>query len=219
MIGAPLVGAPVVWAMGFVVLVLVTFPSTSTWVGSLVTVAHEGAHVIMAILTGRGPKGFKLNETTGGGVTPFTGGWGVGPVLIWVVGYLTPPLAGLAGASLVLAGQSWSLLWVAIILLLGAWAQFTGLFTGLVVLLAGAGIGYVAVEGTPEMQAALAVALVWIMLLGGIRSLANLGWGGGDSDPAQLARFTWIPGIVWIALFWFVGIICLWAGARRLLGL
>lgn len=36
-----------------------------------------------------------------------------------VAGHLTPPWAGLAGAALVVAGKSWSLLWVAIVLL--AW--------------------------------------------------------------------------------------------------
>lgn len=138
--------------------------------------------------------------------------------LVLAAGYLTPPLAGLAGAALVVAGKSWSLLWVAIILLLGAWAKSQGLFTGLIVLLAGAGVGYVAVEGSPQVQSVLAVALVWLMLLGGVRSLVNLGLGADKSDTAQLSAATWIPRVVWAALFWVVALVCLWFGARLLVG-
>ncbi len=69
------------------------------------------------------------------------------------------------------------------------------------------------------MQAVVAVAVVWLMLFGAIRSLWHLGRGGGDSDAGQLARVTWIPSVVWVAFFWFVALLCLWAGARRLLGI
>ncbi len=215
-IGPAVAGQPVVHITGFVVLLLVAF--TGTWVGSLVTVAHEGGHVIVAVLTGRGPSGFAVGEGKGGGATVFTGGWGAGLILVYLAGYLTPPLVGLAGANLVLAGQSWSLLWASLLLLLGAYFQARGLFTNLIVLLAGGGIGWVAVQGGSELQAGVAVALVWLMLLGGVTSLVGQGFGKEGSDAAQLARYTLIPRIVWVALFWFVAIVCLWVGGRRLLG-
>lgn len=104
------------------------------------------------------------------------------------------------------------------VLLLGAYFQAGDLFTVLVVTMAGAGIGWTAVQGTPELQAGVAVGLVWLMLFGAIRSLAILGLGDKDSDPGQLARITLIPRIAWVALFWFVAIVCLWVGGRRLLG-
>lgn len=64
----------------------------------------------------------------------------------------------------------------------------------------------------------LAVALVWLMLLGGVRSLVNLGLGADKSDTAQLSAATWIPRVVWAALFWVVALVCLWFGARLLVG-
>ncbi len=144
---------------------------------------------------------------------------GVGLILVYFVGDITPPMLGLAGAYLVLAGHAWSLLWAAIVLLLAAWAKAMDFFTGLVVLLAGVGIGWVAVRGSPDLQTGLAVALVWLMPLGGVRSLADLRLGSDKSDSGRLAHNTWIPRVVWVAIFWFVAIVCLAAGGARLLGL
>lgn len=200
---------------GFVMLMLVTF--TGSWAGSVVTVAHEGGHMILAILTGRGLKGFGLEDGGGGGTDVDDQSWGPGLILLTFAGYVTPPLAGLAGSSLVLAGRSWSVLWVAVILLLGAWAQFKNLLAAVVILVAGGGIGWVAVEGAPELRTGLAVALVWWMLLGGVRAAAILSRDDG-TDPARLASYTLVPRIVWHGVFLFVAIICLWVGGRRLLG-
>lgn len=216
LVGSSVAGQPVVHITGFIVLMLVTF--TGTWVGSLVTVAHEGGHMVVSVLTGRYNGSFKVNETTGGGETAVDTSWGAGAILSLLAGYLTPPLVGLTGANLVLAGQSWSLLWASIVLLLGAYFQARDIFTILVVTLAGAGIGWTAVQGGPALQAGVAVGVVWLMLLGGVRSLVGQGWGVNGSDAAQLARVTLIPRIVWVALFWFVAIVCLWVGGRRLLG-
>ncbi|MBA2309964.1 MAG: M50 family metallopeptidase [Pseudonocardiales bacterium] len=217
--GSSIAGAPVVYGTGVIIAVLVALPATTTWVGSLVTVAHEGGHVVLAILSGRGPRDFKVHESTGGGVTEFGGGWGSRPHPGVFVGDITPPMLGLAGAYLVLAGHAWSLLWAAIVLLLAAWAKAMDFFTGLVVLLAGVGIGWVAVRGSPDLQTGLAVALVWLMPLGGVRSLADLRLGSDKSDSGRLAHNTWIPRVVWVAIFWFVAIVCLAAGGARLLGL
>ena len=104
-------------------------------------------------------------------------------------------------------------------LLFGAYFQAGDLFTILVVTLAGVGIGWVAVQGSRGLQAGVGVGLVWLMLFAAIRSLAILGFGNDRSDPAQLSRLTLIPRVVWVALFWFVAILCLWLGARRMLGL
>jgi len=54
----PIVGAPVSYGLGFIMLVLVVL--TDSWARSLVTVAHEGGHMLMAIITGRGYSGFRL---------------------------------------------------------------------------------------------------------------------------------------------------------------
>lgn len=215
-IGPVTAGSTVVHVAGFVALMLVVF--TGTWTSSIVTVAHEGAHVVVALLSGRNPRGFAVGENDGGGVTVFEGGWGVSLIFIYLAGYLTPPAIGLAGANLVLDGRSWSVLWAALILLAGSFLHARGLFTNLIVILAGAGIGWVAVTGSEDLRALVAVTLVWIMLFGGVSTLLGQGLGRSGSDAAQLSRVTWIPAFLWVALFWFVAIVCLWVGGRRLLG-
>jgi Peptidase M50B-like len=210
-------GAPVVHVGGFIALLLVVY--TETWAGSIVTVAHEGGHVVMALLSGRNPTGFVVNENTGGGATSLDTRWGISLIFVGLAGYLTPPLIGLAGANLVLAGQSWSVLWAALILLAGALLHARGLFTNLIVVLAGIGVGCAATSDDAGIQSLVAVTLVWWMLFGGVRSLIGQGLGKEGSDAAKLARFTWIPAIVWVALFWFVALVCLWVGGRRLLGI
>jgi hypothetical protein len=54
------VGEPIAFGIGFLVLVLVAF--TGGWADSIVTVAHEGGHMLALLLSGRGIKGFKLTE-------------------------------------------------------------------------------------------------------------------------------------------------------------
>ena len=210
-------GSWVVIVGGLVALVLVVF--TGTWAGSIVTVAHEGGHLVLALLSGRHPSGFMVHEDTGGGVTVFRGGWGVSLVFIFLAGYPAPSLLGLAGAHLVLDGKSWSVLWAALVLLGGSLLHARGLFTHLVVVLAGVAIGWAAVQGDATVQALAAATLVWWLLLGGVQSLLPLRFAGGESsDPGQLARCTWIPAVVWVAGFWAAALACLWAGGSRLLG-
>lgn len=215
-IGQVTPGSPAVYVAGFVALVLVVF--TGTWAESIVTVAHEGGHVVLALVSGRNPSGFVVKEGSGGGETRFGGGWGVSLVFIDLAGYLTPPLLGLAGANLVLAGKSWSVLWATVILLVGSLLHARGLFTNLIVVLLGTGVGWVAVAGGEDLQALLAVTLTWVMLLGGIRQLYWQGLGKDGSDAAALSADTWIPAVPWVALFWFVALVCLWVGGRRLIG-
>jgi hypothetical protein len=216
-LGAVTPGSPVVLIGGLVALILVVF--TDTWAESLVTVAHEGGHAFVALLTGREVLSLRVNETTGGGVTRHSGGWGVGRIFISLAGYLTPPLLGLAGATLVLAGKSWSVLWASIVLLVGAFVHARDNFTCTVIVLAAVGIGWAAVEGSPPVQGFVAVVLAWWMLFGGVRQLQGMGLGVSGSDAANLSRFTWIPAILWVALFWFVALLCLLVGGRRLLGI
>jgi hypothetical protein len=216
-IGPVAPGSAAVHVAGFVALLLVVF--TGSWAASLSTIAHEGGHVFVAALSGRSVVGFQVDEGPGGGgATAFQGGWGVSLIFIYLAGYLTPPLLGLAGANLVLGGKAWSVLWAVLILLAASLLHARGVFTNLVVVLSGAGIGWVAVAGGEDLQTLLAVGLVWLLLFGGVQGLLGQGLGTSGSDAAQLSRCTWIPAILWVALFWFVAVVCLWLGGRRMLG-
>lgn len=217
-VGPSVAGEPVVHVAGVVVvLLLATIP---TWVEPFVTVAHEGGHIAVSILTGRYNGTFHVKQGSYAGETAADVSWGAGGILSALAGYLTPPLVGLGGAVLVLEGRAWSVLWASVLLLLGALFQAKDFYTALIVLLAGGGIGWAAVAAAPEVQAGIAVGLVWLMLIGGITTMRGQRFGGAPtSDAGQLARLTWIPGLLWVALFWFVAIVCLWVGGRRLLGI
>jgi hypothetical protein len=112
------VGKPVAYGIGFLMLVLVAF--TGGVASSIVTVAHEGGHMMAALASGRGVTGFELiegNEVTGGGGTRYTRirGTGVSDIVIKFVGYATPPLAGLGGAHAIAHGNAWGVLVIGVV--------------------------------------------------------------------------------------------------------
>jgi hypothetical protein len=78
----------------------------------------------------------------------------------------------------------------------------------------------------PQVQAAFAYAVVWFLLLGGVRPAFELqakrrhaGAGAGDSDADQLSRLTHVPAGLWLFLFHAVSLCSLTGGGRWLLGL
>ena len=72
----PVVATPLAYGIGLIMLVVVVF--TESWAGSLVTVAHEGGHIIFAVLTFRGFSGLHLHDGGGGKTTGMDTSWGVG---------------------------------------------------------------------------------------------------------------------------------------------
>ena len=181
--------------------------------------------MVMTVLMGRRLRYFHIDESndittqSSGATTWEAPGTGLSEVFIWATGYPTPPLVGLVGANLVLAGKAWSLLAAAAVLLFAAYLKARDRFTLLVVLLVLAGIGWVAFWGSAGLQAGVAVALVWLMLIGGVTTLEGQRWGAAGSDADQLSKSTWIPAFFWVALFGVVAILALWIGTRRLLGI
>jgi hypothetical protein len=205
---APLVGAA---AVGVLLLMLVAGES----VGALVTVTHEGGHMLMGVLTGHKIVYFELTGGHEGGTLPETTRWGPGRILTVFAGYTTPPLVGLAGAALLDAGRTWPLLWTAVVLLVLAWTKARGQTTTIVVLVLVGAIGYVALYGSPVLQAGVAAGLVWVLLFGGLRSAVEAGT-HKNTDPDRLFRDTLIPRMVWKAAFIVVALYCLWKGFRLL---
>lgn len=110
-------------------------------------------------------------------------------------------------------------------LLFVAYLKTRDMFTTVIVLLLGAGIGWVAVRGDPELQAGVAVALVWLLLLGAISVLVRTRRSdsgktkstSGSGESKKTSDLT--PGPLGLALVWFVAILALWVGGRRLLGI
>ena len=213
----PVVGQPLAYAIGVGVLLLVVF--TGSWARSLVTVAHEGGHIIVGTLTFRRPIGFTLRDGGGGDTSFPKGGWSVGDILTTFAGYPLPPLAGLCGAYLVRDGNTGGVLWIALVLLLAAFFQADNALAGVVTLIAFLATGWAVYNGGAELKAAVAVGLVWWTLIGGAY-WSSIGLSRGEGSDAQvLASNTLVPRVVWHAIWALIGVICLWNGGRALLAL
>ncbi|MGW8976144.1 M50 family metallopeptidase [Streptomyces platensis] len=189
-----------------------------------VTIAHEGGHGLIALLTGRRLDGIRLHSDTSGLTVSRGKPTGLGMVLTAAAGYITPSLLGLAGAALLAAGHITALLWGATALLLAMLIMIRNAYGVLTVVLTGAAFVLVSWLTTPDVQAAFAYVVVWFLLLGGVRPPFELQGkrrrgGAVDSDPDQLARLTHVPAAVWLGLFHVVTLCSLIGGGRWLLGL
>ncbi|MFD5452782.1 M50 family metallopeptidase [Streptomyces sp. NPDC127100] len=189
-----------------------------------ITIAHEGGHGLVALLTGRTLVGITLHSDTSGLTVSRGRPHGLGMVLTAVAGYTAPPLLGLGGAALLASGRITLLLWVATALLVALLVMIRNAYGVLTVVLTGAAFLLASWLADAEVQAAFAYAAVWFLLLGGVRPAFELQakrarGGAGDSDADQLARLSHAPAAVWFFLFHAVSLCSLIGGGRWLLGL
>jgi hypothetical protein len=210
-----IVGQPVTYATGLIVLVLIVV--TGDWIKSLVTLAHEGGHTVVGILTFRKPTGIELKED-GSAATKLDTSFGAGDYLVTLAGYLTPPLVGLGGAYALAQGNVWSVLWAAVILGIAAFLQARKALTNVVTVVALAGFVATALFAPALVQTVVAIGLVWLMLLGGAAQSIWLSR-ADKSDAYWLARRTLLPRVFWHLLWLAVGVACLYKGARLMLGI
>lgn len=171
-----------------------------------ITIAHEGGHALVAVLVGRRLSGIRLHSDTSGLTVSRGKPTGLGMILTLLAGYPAPALLGLGGAWLLATGRITMLLWASLVLLFAVLLMIRNLYGLLSVLVAGAAIFLVSWFTEPQVQAAFAYAFVWFLLLGAVRppwELQGQRWrrGARDSDADQLARMTWVPGLVWVGLF------------------
>ncbi|TWD21571.1 peptidase M50B-like protein [Streptomyces sp. T12] len=189
-----------------------------------ITIAHEGGHGLVALLTGRTLTGIRLHSDTSGLTVSRGKPTGIGMILTAAAGYTAPPLLGLGGAALLGAGRITLLLWLATALLLAVLVMIRNAYGAVSVLVTGSTFVLVSWLTGPQVQAAFAYAVVWFLLLGGVRPAFELQskrahGGAGDSDADQLSRLTHVPAGLWLFLFHAVSLSSLLGGGRWLLGL
>jgi hypothetical protein len=189
-----------------------------------ITIAHEGGHGLVALLTGRTLTGIRLHSDTSGLTVSRGKPYGLGMILTAAAGYTAPPLLGLGGAALLAAGHITALLWLATALLVSMLVMIRNAYGALTVLLTGGTFLAVSWLTGPQVQAAFAYAAVWFLLLGGVRPAFELQakrsrGGARDSDADQLARLTNVPAGLWLFLFHAVSLCSLMGGGRWLLGM
>jgi hypothetical protein len=114
---------------------------------------------------------------------------------------------------------SWSVLWIEIGLILAAHFVATDALAVVVSVVALVGLVWTAIRTGPQVQAAVAVGLVWLLLIGGAGARGGDPRSNDSSDLATLRQDTLIvPRIVWHAGFTALAVFCLWTGGRALLG-
>ncbi|MDQ0599048.1 hypothetical protein QF037_003393 [Streptomyces canus] len=187
-----------------------------------ITIAHEGGHGLIALLTGRTLTGIRLHSDTSGLTVSRGKPHGIGMILTAAAGYTAPPLLGLGGAALLATGRITLLLWVATALLVAMLVMIRNAYGALTVVVTGATFVVVSWLSGPQVQAAFAYAAVWFLLTGGVRPAFELQakrvrGGAGDSDADQLSRLTHVPAGLWLFLFHAVSLCSLIGGGRWLL--
>ncbi|MFV2108934.1 M50 family metallopeptidase [Micromonospora sp. LOL_015] len=186
-----------------------------------ITIAHEGGHALIALLTGRKLKGIRLHSDTSGLTLSAGRPTGLGMILTLLAGYVAPSLVGLAGALLLGGNRITLLLWIAVALLLAMLVMIRNLFGIVSILVTGGVVFAVSWFAGPDVQAAFAYTGVWFLLIGGVRPVGELQrlraqGRSPESDADQLAWLTRVPGLVWVGFFGLINLAALFIGALLL---
>ncbi len=207
-VGTAVLAVLLVWAPG-------AWPITR----NVVTIAHEGAHGLVAFMSGRKLHGIQLHSDTSGLTVSAGRTTGPGMIMTTAAGYVGPALLGLAAAALLANHRAVGLLWALLILLALILIQVRNWF-GLWSVLVSAGVVFaVSWWLQPQTQSAFAYVLTWFLLLAAPRPVLELqtqrrGRAAASSDADQLARLTKVPGIVWVGFFLVATVGALALGAR-----
>jgi hypothetical protein len=216
--------APPSWlvaASGIGALLIVANVPTWHLTRNVITIAHEGGHALVSLLTGRRLDGIRLHADTSG--VTYSRGKRTGPgiVLTSAAGYVAPSLLG-AGAAVLLASRHLTaMLWLTLVLLAATFLAIRNAFGVLAVGVTAAAVVAVTMYTSATVQAAFGYTTAWFLLLGGVRPVFELGSdrrrrGGGTSDADHLAALTGLPGGLWVAFFGLVAMAALVLGVRLL---
>ncbi|MDF5752332.1 M50 family metallopeptidase [Spongiactinospora sp. TRM90649] len=212
--------APPTWAILVTALAgLVVVGSSSSWRLSrgLITIAHEGGHALVAVLTRRKLQGIRLHSDTSGVTLTRGRPTGPGMILTALAGYVTPSLLGLGGAWMIAEGYVTLLLWAVLVLLACMLLLIRNLFGVVSLLVTGGAVFALSWFAPDEAQGICAYLAVWFLLLGGIRPIMELQQKrrrgrAPDSDADQLARLTLLPGGFYVFFFLLVAVASLAGG-------
>ena len=221
----PVPPAAVVAVSGAAALVVVLNPRAWYLARNAITIAHEGGHALVSLLSGRRLEGIRLHSDTSGETVSRGKRTGPGMVFTAFAGYVTPSLLGAGAAVLLAAHHVILLLWLFLVLLGATFLMIRNWYGVLAVLLTLGAVCAVTLLATAPVQAAFGYGAAWFLLFGGVRPVAELSRSRARarrrgrpaaSDADQLARLTGVPGGVWVAVFGLVAVAALLAGARLL---
>ncbi|MFC4536785.1 M50 family metallopeptidase [Sphaerisporangium dianthi] len=196
---------------------VVVYPTSWHISRGLITVAHEGGHALVALLTRRKLQGIRLHSDTSG--VTLTRGRPTGPGMIFTAaaGYVAPSLLGLAAAWLTALGYITILLWTILLLLACMLLMIRNVFGVVSLLTIGGAVFVLSWFAPPDIQSVGAQLTAWFLLIGGVRPILELRskrrrGRAPDSDADQLARLTPFPGGFFVFLFLLI------SGAALIIG-
>jgi len=227
---------PPAWVIGLTGLIAIAVVLDSrSWrlAGKVITIAHEGGHALVSVLSGRRLDGIRLHSDSSG--VTYSRGRRTGPglVLTAAAGYVMPSLLGAGAAWLLAERHLTAMLWLALVLLAATFLAIRNVYGALAVLATAGGVFVVSYFASAAVQAGFAYLSVWFLLFGGLRPVVELArgsWGPAGSagssgrrqrwtrgsDADQLARLTGAPAGLWISLFVLVALAALIAGVALL---
>lgn len=200
---------PDAWVVAVAALaafVIVAFSAPWQLTRGLITIAHEGGHALMALLTRRKLQGIRLHSDTSGVTLTRGRPTGPGMVLTALAGYVAPSLLGLGGAWLTAQGRITLLIWIVLLFLVCMLLLIRNLYGALILLVTGGAVFALSMYAPGDMQQIAAHVAVWFLLFGGVRPIIELQRKrrrrqAADSDADQLARLTFLPGGFYVLFF------------------
>jgi Peptidase M50B-like len=209
--------------LGSAAVALAVVASSRAWpvMRTVVTIVHEGGHLLVALATGRRLARVRLYRNSAGETVSTGKANGPGITLTTVAGYPAPSLLGLGAAALLAIGHLTGMLLLSLVLLVALAVAVRNAYGMLAVLVTAGAVAAVCLFASALAQAAFGYAITWFLLLGGVRPVIELQRERRRgrilrSDADQLARLTPVPGGAWVAIFGLVALAALAVGARWL---
>ena len=206
---------------GLVALALVAFRDAWRLARIAVTIAHEGGHALIAVLSGRRLQAIQLRLDTSGLTLTKGKRRGLGMFLTLFIGYIAPSLLGLGGAFTLANHRIKLTLWITLALLFLMLIMIRNFYGLVAVLITGGIVFAITWYASSQVQAAFAYTGIWFLLIGGVRPVFELGGQrrrgkARDSDADQLAALTRVPGGIWVFLYSLLTLAALGLGAYLL---
>ncbi len=176
---------------------------------NVVTIAHEGGHALVALLSGRQLTGIRLHSDTSGVTVSRGKPTGVGMVLTVFAGYVASSVIGLLGILMLMSDRVTALLWLSIVVLAAMLLMIRNVYGVVSIVVTGAVVFGISWFTPSEVQAAFAYLFIWFLLFAGVRPVIELQAQrrrnpSPHSDADQLARLTGVPGTLWVVVFFLV---------------
>src|SRR5580698_6574780 len=167
----PVPPAWVIAVSGVIALLIVLHARTWHLARNSITIAHEGGHALVSVLTGRRLEGIRLHSDTSGVTYSRGRRSGAGLALTSAAGYLTPSLIGAGAAWLLAAHHVTAVLWLLLALLAATFLAIRNAYGVLAVLATVGAVLAVSWFATAAIQAAFGYTAAWFLLLGAVRAV------------------------------------------------